>query len=44
MFAFFRYFLNGRSLTAKIVDGDSIHADMFKVTRQRLRLFDVTQS
>lgn len=26
-----RYFLNGRSLTAKIVDSDSIHADMFKV-------------
>jgi tRNA/tmRNA/rRNA uracil-C5-methylase (TrmA/RlmC/RlmD family) len=25
------YFLNGRSLTAKVVDDDSIHVDLFKV-------------
>jgi hypothetical protein len=32
MTRFGRYFLNGRSLTAKVVDSDSIHADMFKVS------------
>jgi hypothetical protein len=26
------YFLNGRSLTAKVVEDDNIHADLFKVS------------